>query len=254
MKYLLISVLITLAACGSGSDKPGSTGKDSIVSVPGNDTVVETNSVGDNKFNADTGRIADSGDTDAVYNHTGTDVLFVGEFATWHHSGGDSFDGLYDSTEALFRLCSNNKFEHVVASEISYDQYATCDTTRNKRVMLLEKDSTGRLNPVGVSLNIVGDHAYTTGKRTRVIKLSPSAIGRINATKVIKYQDLHPDTGDEDTPPCSIQSSQGNIKIEETKTMQVNQPKSKVAEQENIKATQPVNNILHKAAATKIQK
>lgn len=179
MKYFLIPFLIILAGCGSGTNE-GSTTTD-------NDKTSKVVTVDDNKFNADTGKIAPTGDPTAASKQSGTSVLFVGEFATWHHPGGDNFDGLYDSTQSLFSLCSTNKVEHVVAGEISYDQYASCDTTGHKRVMLFMKDSKGRLNPNGVSLNIVGDHAQVTGDTLHIFKLSPAAIDRINATKVIKY-------------------------------------------------------------------
>ena len=179
MKYFLIPFLILLAGCGSGSNE-GSTTLDN-----GKSSKIDT--VGDNQFNADTGKIASDGDPTAASKQSGTSILFVGEFATWHHAGGENYDGLYDSTQSLFSLCSTNKVEQVTSSEISYDQYASCDTTGHKRVMLFMRDSNGHLNPNGVSLTIVGDHAQVIGDTLHIIKLSPAAIDRINATKVIRH-------------------------------------------------------------------
>ncbi len=254
MKYLFVC-LIFLVACGSGSVKPKPSPDDTIVPSRNIDTSTEANSVGDKKFDADTGHIANTGDTDAVYNNNGTGILFVGVFATWHQSGGDNFDGLYDSTQSLFSLCSTNKVEHVVASQISYDQDATCDTTNHKRVMLFMKDSLGNLNPNGISLNVVGNHAYMIGKKTREVKLSPSALDRIKATKVMKLQNLHLNTKDQDSSSGSKQPSQGNPKIsDQLKSNQTVQPAIKAIEKENVETGKRVNHVLPKAAATRVQK
>jgi hypothetical protein len=219
MKYLLIPLLIFIAGCGSGNDGGPKT--------PDNSDTNKVNSVGDNKFNADTGQIASTDDPKATSKQSGTPVLFIGEFATWHSTGGDNFDGLYDSTQSLFSLCSTNKVEHVVASEISYDQYASCDTVGHKRVMLFMKDSLGRLNPNGFSLNVVGDHAQVIGDPSRIIKLSPAAINRINTMKVIRHPPAdgnatHTVSGDKQL----LQDHQ--MITDSPKLMQINRPKQQL--------------------------
>lgn len=242
MKYLLISFLIMIAGCGSGTDGGPKT--------PDNGDTNKVNSVGDNKFNADTGQIASTVDPDATSKQSGTPVLFIGEFATWHQAGGDNFDGLYDSTQSLFSLCSTNRVEHVVNSEISYAQYASCDTVGHKRVMLFMKDSLGKLNPNGVSLNVVGDHARVLGDPSRIIKLSPAAIDRINATKVIKQppadgKTTHTISGDKQL----LQDHQ--MIADSPKLMQINRPKQLPVDVEKMNLKLPNNHVIQKVEATK---
>lgn len=237
MKYLLIPFLIVVAGCGSGTNDR-STNTD-------NGSTTKVDSVGDNKFNADTGQFAGTVNPNDASKQSGTNVLFVGEFATWHRAGGDNYDGVYDSTQSLFSLCSNNKVEHVVRSEISYDQYASCDTTGNKRVMLLMKDLNGRLNQNGVSLKIVGDHAQVIGNPSRIIKLSPAAIDRINALKVIKQP---PADG---KSPHSILVPQQTLKknptiIDSPKLMQMNQPKMQIVDPVKMNSALPHNQVIKK--------
>ncbi|HEY5371390.1 MAG TPA: hypothetical protein VIJ75_20600 [Hanamia sp.] len=237
MKYLLIPFLIFIAGCGSGNTNV----------TPNTDTGSSQNadSVGVGQFNADTGKIASASASGDASEKSGTNVLFVGEFAIWHDAG-DNFNGLYDSTQSLFSLCSTNKVEHVVASQISYAQYASCDTTNSKRVMLLMKDSNGRLNPNGVSLNIVGDHARVIGDPSRIIKLSPAAVDRINATKVTRW----PPADGKSTPSLLVPqpSLKNNQKlIDSAKLMQLNRPKQQIVDTQKINVAVPKNHVFQKA-------
>lgn len=237
MKYLLIPFLMFIAGCGSGThDGP---------TTPGDGSTNKVDSVGDDKFNADTGQFASTGDHNTASKQPGTNVLFVGEFATWHDAGGDNFNGLYDSTQSLFSFCSTNKVQHVVASQISYEQYATCDTTRDKCLMLFIKDSSGQLNQNGVSLKIVGDHAQVIGDPSRIIKLSPAAINRINASKVIKQP-----PADGKSPHTILgpkQSFQDNpMEIDSPKIMQMNPPKIQAVDPVKMNSVLPHNQAIKK--------
>ena len=252
MKYLLL-LLVFLTACGSGPKSPASGGIDSAAFASGNDSTGEVRTMGDTKFDADTGTIAPTGDADAANNLSGTGVLFIGVFATWHNTDGDNFDGLYDSTQSLFTLCGSNRCQHVVASEIAYDKYASCDTTNHKRVMLFMRDSLGRLNPNGVSINVVGSHGYLMGARSQVIRLSPAAINRINATKPIKSQFSKP--GARDTSQSSNMPSRDHLKtIGQEKSGQLDQLQLQTIEQKKTQSVKgKVNQTLIEKAATKRQ-
>ena len=242
-----------MTACGSGPKGPGSGATDSTAVVSSNESAGEVPAVGDTKFNADTGTIAPTGDADAANNLSGTSVLFIGVFATWHNTDGDNFDGLYDSTQSLFTLCGSNRCQHVVASEIAYDKYASCDTTNHKRVMLFMRDSLGRLNPNGVSINVVGSHGYLMGARSQVIRLTPAAINRINATKVMKSQFSKP--GTKDTSQSSNMPARDHLKtIDQEKSGQLDQLQLQTIEHKKTQSVKGnINQTLIEKAATKRQ-
>ncbi len=210
-------LVLLLAACGTQSKTPSTTGGDnnpvdstqpaarvtnSEKNSKGNDPKAIPSGTADTGVNSKPGTGSKNGNgtgnnppvyiatNDATTSLTGPDgkaIVFVGVFATWKDTDGNPFDGSYDSTYSLFYLCDAHRYEHVPNNRVIYRKYGSCDTAYDARIMMLKVNRDGSINPNGTRIKVVGNEGFIKeGRNIMTIQLDPSTMTRIHKMNAVR--------------------------------------------------------------------
>ncbi len=121
-------------------------------------------------------------------------VVFVGVFARWTDNTGAQYDGDYDSTLSIFCSCQTNRAQSVPASQITYQQYGSCDNTNQPRIAMFRYKKDGSLDSEGIKVNVSGNKAMVSeAGKPKEIELPAATLDRIrNAHQIyIKRSSPH---------------------------------------------------------------
>lgn len=135
-------------------------------------------------------------------------VIFVGStFAQWKKSSGQVFDGSFDPSQSLFKVCQADRLYKIQSNELTFPQFGECDEPVENRIQMYPIKKDGTLDGTGHPIKVAGTKGEVTiNGVTRSIQLDASTLQQINKAKHDAFIKSRPLPGEKtrvDTPPAN---------------------------------------------------